>query len=40
MKEEDLIKKLGEISLPKMEIKSHKERLNLALMKKYYSERA
>ena len=39
MREEDLIKKLEEISLPKIEIKSHKERLNLTLMKKYSPER-
>jgi len=39
MREEDLIKKLEEISLPKIEIKSHKERLSLALIKKYPPER-
>lgn len=39
MTEEDLIKKLENISLPEIEIKSHKERLKLALMEKYFPER-
>jgi hypothetical protein len=39
MKEENLIKKLEGITLPSIEIKSHKERLNLALMKKYFPEK-
>jgi len=39
MEKDDLIRKLEEMSLPEIEIKSHKERLNLALMKKYYPER-
>ncbi len=39
MENENLIKKLEEISLPKIEIKSHRKRLNLVLMKKYYPER-
>jgi hypothetical protein len=39
MEKEDLIKKIEEISLPKIEIKSHKERLKLVLMEKYLPER-
>lgn len=39
MEKADLIKKLEETSLPKIEIKSHKERLNSVLMKKYSPER-
>jgi len=39
MENEDLIKKLEEISLPKIEIKSHKKGLSLVLMKKYSPER-
>lgn len=35
MEKEDLIKKLEEIKLPEIEIKSHKEGLKLALLKNY-----
>jgi hypothetical protein len=35
MEEKDLIRKLEKISLPEIEIKSHKNRLKLALMEKY-----
>ena len=38
MKEEDLIKKLEEIKLPEIEIKSHRERLKLALLESYLRE--
>ena len=38
MEKEDLIKKLEEIKLPKIEIKSHRKRLKLALLKNYLQE--
>jgi hypothetical protein len=38
MEKEDLIKKLEEIKLPEIEIKNHRERLKLALLKNYLRE--
>jgi len=38
MEKKDLIKKLEEIRLPEIEIKSHRERLKLALLKNYLPE--
>ena len=39
MEEKDLIKKLEEVSLPEIELPSHKRRLKVVLLEKYFQEK-